>query len=263
MGIGHSVVGYNDVPQGAFAGSIYPGEDAAWVSVNGNWTPEPCVGPANNSDRNCNDSPNVEVFGSQEAAVGDAVCRYGRTTNGPHCGVIQAKNQTVIFNGTDTVQHETQTSACAEPGDSGGPFIWNDGNGQAEGQGTLTGGTGNCTSGGTMYFYPLNISLSDFSLTLLTAQPPPPPQSCPASSGTDQGTASTVRWNLTAAPGGASWKVNGDGVDPFLAYSGQYGTASVNGGCLSGHAVANWLQGVCSAQWSVTASVSCKPGPPQ
>lgn len=262
---GDSVDGYNGVLQGSFAGSIYPPtapEDRAWVSVNGNWTPEPCVGPANNSDRNCNDSPNVKVFGSQEAAIGDTVCRYGRTTNGPHCGVIQAKNQTVNFQRLDgsccdTVQYLTQTNACAEPGDSGGPFMWNN-----EGQGTLTGGTGNYTSGGTMYFYPLNRSLSGFNLTLLTAPPPPPPPSCPASSGTRKGTASTVRWNLTAASGGASWRVNGNGVDPFLSYNGQYGTASVNCGCLSGHAVADWIQGSCSAQWSVTASCSCPPGPP-
>lgn len=260
--MGDAVNGYNGVPQGAFAGSVYPGEDRAWVSVNGSWTPEPCVGPASNSDRNCNDSPNVKVFGSQETAIGNTVCRYGRTTNGPHCGVIQAKNQTVNFQKLeggccDTVSNLTKTDACAEPGDSGGPFVWNN-----QGQGTLTGGTGDCTTSGTTYFYPINRSLNGFSLTLLTAQPPPPSQPCAASSGTNQGTLSTVRWNMTAASGGASWSVTGNGVDPFVGYNGQFGNASVHCGCLSGHPVADRLQGFCSGQWSVTASCSCPPGPP-
>lgn len=162
--IGDNVVGYNGAQQGTFSGSQFPGEDRAWVAVNGNWAPSPCVGTGGNS--NCATSPNVLIVGSIEAGVGHTVCRYGATTGGPHCGTIQALNQTVVFNGINVVNHLTRTSACSQPGDSGGPYVWNN-----HGQGTLTGGsTGNsCPSPGTSYFYPLNLTLTHFGLNLLTA----------------------------------------------------------------------------------------------
>jgi len=159
---GDNVTGYNGVQQGTFIGSVFPGEDRAWVSVNGSWGPVPCVGTG--GDTNCADAPNIQIAGSTEGAIGATVCRYGATTGGPRCGTIQNKNLTVVFDGVSTVNHMTQTNACSEPGDSGGPFVWNN-----QGQGTLTGGNGNCSSGGTSYFYPLNLTLANFGLTLLTA----------------------------------------------------------------------------------------------
>ncbi|HET8659635.1 MAG TPA: S1 family peptidase, partial [Micromonosporaceae bacterium] len=78
--------GYNQVAQGTFQGSSFPGNDYAWVAVNANWTP---VGVVNNYS-----GGTVGVSGSTEAAVGASICRSGSTT-GWHCGSIQAKNQTV------------------------------------------------------------------------------------------------------------------------------------------------------------------------
>jgi streptogrisin C len=52
-------------------------------------------------------------------------------------------------------------SACAEPGDSGGSVI--SGN---QAQGVTSGVTGNCTSGGTTWFQPINEILSTYGLSL-------------------------------------------------------------------------------------------------
>ncbi|HEY8544187.1 MAG TPA: trypsin-like serine protease, partial [Acidimicrobiales bacterium] len=57
----------------------------------------------------------------------------------------------------------TRTSACAEGGDSGGSFI--SGN---QAQGMTSGGSGNCTFGGTTFFQPVNEVLSRYGLTLVT-----------------------------------------------------------------------------------------------
>ncbi|MFB9449317.1 trypsin-like serine protease [Dactylosporangium vinaceum] len=42
-----------------------------------------------------------------------------------------------------------RTSVCSEPGDSGGPLFAG-----TTGLGITSGGSGNCTSGGTTYFAP-------------------------------------------------------------------------------------------------------------
>jgi streptogrisin C len=103
----------------------------------------------------------VTVTGSAEAAVGASVCKYGLTT-GWRCGVIQAKNQTVTFP-DGTLTGLTRTSVCAEPGDTGGPFVSG-----TQAQGVLVGGSGNCAGGGSSYFLPVNRVLAAYRLTILT-----------------------------------------------------------------------------------------------
>ena len=163
---GTSTQGYNQVSQGSFQGSSFPGNDYAWVAVNSNWTPQPWV--------NNYSGGNVTVAGSTEAAVGAAICRSGSTT-GWHCGTIQAKNQTVNYS-QGSVSGLTRTNVCAEPGDSGGGWM----SGQ-QGQGVTSGGSGNCSSGGTTYYQPVNEILSVYGLTLRTSgggTDPPPPTGC-------------------------------------------------------------------------------------
>ncbi|MCP2260611.1 streptogrisin C [Streptoalloteichus tenebrarius] len=149
---GASTSGYNRVAQGTFAGSVFPGNDYAWVRTNSNWTPKPLVKGGNGD---------IVVKGSQEASVNASICRSGSTT-GWRCGTLQAKNQTVRYP-QGTVNGLTKTSACAEPGDSGGSFI----SGQ-QAQGVTSGGSGNCSSGGTTYFQPVNPILGRYSLKLVT-----------------------------------------------------------------------------------------------
>src|SRR5919205_1213275 len=90
----------------------------------------------------------VTVAGSAVAAVGSSVCRSGSTT-GWHCGTIQATNQTVNYGNGDIVFGLTRTSVCAEPGDSGGAYVSPNGATRVQAQGITSGGSGNCSSGGT------------------------------------------------------------------------------------------------------------------
>lgn len=146
-------------PSGTFRGSSFPGNDYAWVQVAAGNTPR---GLVNNYS-----GGTVTVNGSAEAAVGASVCRSGSTT-GWHCGTIQAKNSSVTYP-QGTVNGLTRTNACAEPGDSGGS--WMSGN---QAQGVTSGGSGNCTSGGTTYFQPVNEILSAYGLALVTGGGSPP-----------------------------------------------------------------------------------------
>ncbi|MFC7643765.1 trypsin-like serine protease [Streptosporangium lutulentum] len=63
-----------------------------------------------------------------------------------------------------------RTSVCAEPGDSGGSLVSG-----SQAQGVTSGGSGNCTSGGTTYFQPINEILQAYGLTLVTGGTTPPP----------------------------------------------------------------------------------------
>ncbi|WP_260615247.1 ricin-type beta-trefoil lectin domain protein [Microbispora sp. KK1-11] len=150
---GNPTLGYNNVAQGTFVASSFPDNDYAWVRTNGDWTPRPWV--------NNYGGGSVSVAGSQEAPVGASICRSGRTT-GWRCGVVQARNVTVNYSGS-LVYGLTQTSACAEGGDSGGAYMSGD-----QAQGVTSGAAGNCSTGGTTFFQPVNEILGAYGLSLTT-----------------------------------------------------------------------------------------------
>ncbi|MFE9608446.1 alpha-lytic protease prodomain-containing protein [Streptomyces sp. NPDC006012] len=147
---GSSTTGANQVAQGTFQASIFPGNDMSWVATNSNWTATPNV-----------NGSSAQVAGSTVATVGSSVCRSGSTT-GWHCGTVQQLNTSVTYQ-EGTVSGVTRTSVCAEPGDSGGSFISG-----SQAQGVTSGGSGDCTSGGTTYFQPINPILQSYGLTLKT-----------------------------------------------------------------------------------------------
>ncbi|MGV9302886.1 MULTISPECIES: alpha-lytic protease prodomain-containing protein [unclassified Nonomuraea] len=157
--VGATTRGANQQAQGTFRGSSFPGNDYAWVEVNTGWTP---VGVVNGYSAGI-----IPVNGSTVAPVGSSVCRAGSTT-GWHCGTVQQLNTSVTYS-QGTVREVTRTSVCAEPGDSGGSYI--SGN---QAQGVTSGGSGNCSSGGTTYFQPVNEILSAYGLTLVTGGGNPP-----------------------------------------------------------------------------------------
>ncbi|GAB7036403.1 hypothetical protein JCM9533A_02500 [Catenuloplanes niger JCM 9533] len=97
----------------------------------------------------------ITAFGT--ASVGQAVQRSGSTT-GLRGGTVTAVNVTVNY-AEGTVYGLTRTTACAEPGDSGGPLF-----ATTTGLGTLSGGSGNCTAGGVSYFAPVLPYLSLWSV---------------------------------------------------------------------------------------------------
>lgn len=141
-------------PSGQFRGSSFPGNDYAWVGVGAGNT---MIGAVNNYA-----GGRVAVGGSQDAPVGSSICRSGSTT-GWRCGTIQARNATVTYP-EGTITGLIRTNACAEPGDSGGSAI--SGN---QAQGVTSGGSGNCSSGGTTFFQPVNEILQAYGLTLVTS----------------------------------------------------------------------------------------------
>ena len=151
---GSPTLGYNNVSQGTFAASQFPGNDFSWIRTTSSWTPQPWV---NNYAGGM-----VLVSGSQDAAIGSSICRSGRTTQW-RCGTLQGRNETVNY-AQGAVTGLSRMSACAEPGDSGGSVI--SGN---QAQGVTSGVTGNCTSGGTTWFQPVNEILSTYGLSLTTS----------------------------------------------------------------------------------------------
>lgn len=157
---GTATSGFNRVQQGTFQGSSFPGNDYAWVAANGNWTPTARV---NGYGR----VPDQAVAGSTVAQPGSPVCRSGSTT-GWHCGTIQQLNTSVTYP-EGTIYGVTQTTVCAEPGDSGGSYISG-----TQAQGVTSGGSGDCTRGGTTFFQPINEILQVYGLTLHTDGSTPP-----------------------------------------------------------------------------------------
>ncbi|MET7704667.1 ricin-type beta-trefoil lectin domain protein [Micromonospora sp. NPDC005413] len=151
-GVGSTTSG-SGVAQGTFRGSSFPGNDYAWVQVNSSWQATPTVNTYNGGT--------TSVAGSAEAAVGSSVCRSGRTT-GWRCGTITARDVTVNYSGS-LVYGLVASSACAQPGDSGGSFI--SGN---QAQGVTSGAGGDCNSGGTTVYQPVNEILGAYGLALTT-----------------------------------------------------------------------------------------------
>ncbi|MFD7655554.1 S1 family peptidase, partial [Actinosynnema sp. NPDC059797] len=191
-------------PSGTFRGSSFPGNDYAWVQVAAGNTPR---GLVNNYS-----GGTVSVAGSQDAPVGSTVCRSGSTT-GWHCGTIQARNSSVSYP-QGTVTGLIQTTVCAEPGDSGGSLLAG-----TQAQGVTSGGSGNCRTGGTTYFQPVNEILQAYGLSLITGGggTPNPPTGCQSSEAT---------YNGSLAAGGQA-------IQPNNSYY-QSTTSGAHVGCLAG-----------------------------
>ncbi|MEU6303646.1 S1 family peptidase [Streptomyces chartreusis] len=137
-----------DTAVGPTTGSSFPGNDFGVVRYANPSVPHPgTVGT-------------VDVTGTASAYVGQRVCTRGATT-GVRCGVVTALNATVNYGGGDIVSGLIQTNICAEPGDSGGPLYAGD-----KVIGILSGGSGNCATGGTSYYQPIQEALSAYGLSV-------------------------------------------------------------------------------------------------
>ncbi|MEU3254286.1 carbohydrate-binding protein [Streptomyces sp. NPDC006997] len=150
---GARTTGHDKAAQGTFQASTFPGKDMSWVGVNAEWTAS--------ADVKGEDGKKVQVGGSVQALVGASVCRSGSTT-GWRCGTVEQHDASVSY-AQGTVNGLTQTTVCAERGDSGGPYLSG-----AQAQGVTSGGLGDCATGGTTFFQPVNPILSDFGLVLKT-----------------------------------------------------------------------------------------------
>ncbi|MGW0825654.1 S1 family peptidase [Streptomyces sp. NPDC002845] len=106
------------------------------------------------SEVNLYDGSSQSITGAADATVGMEVIRSGSTTQ-VHDGTVTGLDATVNYGNGDIVSGLIQTDVCAEPGDSGGSLFSG-----SSAIGLTSGGSGNCSSGGTTFFQPVTEALS-------------------------------------------------------------------------------------------------------
>ncbi|WBB64378.1 S1 family peptidase [Streptomyces sp. WMMC500] len=101
-----------------------------------------------------------DITNAANPSVGQSVQRSGSTT-GLHGGSVTGLNATVNYGGGDIVYEMIQTNVCAEPGDSGGPLFAG-----STALGLTSGGSGNCSSGGTTFYQPVVEALNAYGVSV-------------------------------------------------------------------------------------------------
>lgn len=137
---------------GSFAGSYFPGNDYAFVRTNPGVNLWGYVEGYNGYW--------YYVWGSSQVPAGSGICRSGSTT-GMWCGTLLSRGWTVNYP-QGVVYNLTRTNVCAEPGDSGGSWL-----SANQAQGVTSGGSGNCSFGGTTFYQEVNPILAAYGLTLV------------------------------------------------------------------------------------------------
>ncbi|MFD5682519.1 S1 family peptidase [Streptomyces bacillaris] len=111
---------------------------------------------AHPSEVNLYDGSTQQITEAGDATVGQTVVRSGSTTQ-VHDGEVTALDATVNYGNGDIVNGLIQTTVCAEPGDSGGALFAG-----STALGLTSGGSGNCSSGGTTFFQPVPEALAAY-----------------------------------------------------------------------------------------------------
>ncbi|MFG3305059.1 S1 family peptidase [Streptomyces wuyuanensis] len=137
---------------GTRTGSSFPGNDYGIIRHSNASAADGRVYLYNGSYR--------DITGAGNASVGQSVQRSGSTT-GLRGGSVTGLNATVNYGGGDVVYGMIQTNVCAEPGDSGGPLFSG-----STALGLTSGGSGNCSSGGTTFFQPVTEALSAYGVSV-------------------------------------------------------------------------------------------------
>ncbi|GAA2640211.1 MULTISPECIES: S1 family peptidase [Streptomyces] len=133
---------------GSTVGSSFPTNDYGLIKYASN-TPVP-PGTVGSQD----------ITSAVNATTNMSVTRRGSTT-GIHSGRVTGLNATVNYGGGDIVYGMIRTNVCAEPGDSGGPLYSG-----TRAVGLTSGGSGNCTSGGTTFFQPVVEALNAYGVSV-------------------------------------------------------------------------------------------------
>ncbi|WP_405016306.1 alpha-lytic protease prodomain-containing protein [Kitasatospora sp. NBC_00070] len=136
---------------GNTANSRFPGDDFAIVRYTDGSTPPSSVDLYDGTTR--------RITAASTPAVGATVSRSGSTTK-VHSGKVTALNATVNY-AEGSVRGLIRTTVCAEPGDSGGALF--SGN---TAHGLTSGGSGNCSGGGTTFFQPVVEALSAYGVSV-------------------------------------------------------------------------------------------------
>ncbi|WP_328460611.1 S1 family peptidase [Actinoplanes sp. NBC_00393] len=133
---------------GTTAGSSFPGNDYGLVRyTNTSITKTGGVGTS------------IDITRAATPTVGATVYRRGSTT-GTRSGRVTALNSTVNY-AEGSVSGLIRTTVCAQPGDSGGPLYSG-----TTAHGLTSGGSGNCSTGGTTYFQPVTEALSAYGMSV-------------------------------------------------------------------------------------------------
>ncbi|MCX4662935.1 S1 family peptidase [Streptomyces uncialis] len=130
---------------GQTAESSFPGDDYGLVRYES--------GVAHPSEVNLYNGATQPIARAGDATVGMQVVRSGSTTQ-VHEGAVTGLDATVNYGNGDVVNGLVQTDVCAEPGDSGGSLFSGD-----TAIGLTSGGSGNCSAGGTTFFQPVTEAL--------------------------------------------------------------------------------------------------------
>jgi streptogrisin D len=137
---------------GTRIGSSFPGNDYGIVQYNAGVTNRP-------GHVNLYNGTEGDIARAGDAFVGQAVQRSG-STSGLHGGTVNAVNATVTYP-QGQVTGLIRTNVCAEPGDSGGSLFAG-----TTALGMTSGGSGDCTAGGTTFFQPVTEALAVFGVTI-------------------------------------------------------------------------------------------------
>ncbi|GAA2577041.1 S1 family peptidase [Actinomadura fulvescens] len=100
-----------------------------------------------------------DITTARNAVVNESVRRSGSTTQ-VRSGRVTALNQTVRYP-QGTVTGMIRTTVCAQPGDSGGSLFAG-----SAALGLTSGGSGNCSTGGTTFFQPVTEPLSVYGVSV-------------------------------------------------------------------------------------------------
>ncbi|NKI42918.1 S1 family peptidase [Streptomyces sp. LD120] len=138
---------------GTTAGSSFPGNDYGIIRHSNGGAADGRVYLYNGGYQ--------EITGAGNASVGQSVQRSGSTT-GVHGGSVTGLNATVNYGADGIVSGLIQTNVCAEPGDSGGSLFSG-----STALGLTSGGSGNCSSGGTTFFQPVTEALSAYGVSII------------------------------------------------------------------------------------------------
>jgi streptogrisin D len=137
---------------GTRSGTSFPGNDYGIVRYSTSYTNHP-------GSVNLYNGSTQDITSAGNAYVGQAVKRSGSTT-GLRSGSVTGTNATVNY-AEGSVSGLIRTNVCAEGGDSGGALFAG-----SVALGLTSGGSGNCSSGGTTYFQPVTEVLSRYGVSV-------------------------------------------------------------------------------------------------
>jgi len=135
---------------GTLAATSFPGNDFAIVRYTSSVSHPGTVDTYGGSQ---------DITTAANAFVGESVSRSGSTTH-VHTGTVTALNATVNYS-EGQVREMIRTNVCAEGGDSGGPLYSG-----SVALGLTSGGSGNCSTGGTTFFQPVTEALSTYGVSV-------------------------------------------------------------------------------------------------